>query len=109
MSTILENARVLTPGGVLDPGWVHVEDGTIKAVGRGTPSGATGGDRQNLEGAWLAPGFVDIHNHGGGSAWLSSTDQDELKKAVDYHVGHGTTTLLASLVTAPVDTMVASI
>src|SRR4051812_8294544 len=98
MSTILENARVLTPGGILDPGWVQIDNGKITAVRRG--KAPTGGAREGLNGAWLAPGFVDIHNHGGGGAWLSSTDPDELQKAVDFHVAHGTTTLLASLVTA---------
>jgi N-acetylglucosamine-6-phosphate deacetylase len=108
MSTILENARILTPGGVVE-GWVEVDGGTIKAVGQGQPPAGASGARENIDGAWLAPGFVDIHVHGGGSAWLSSTDPEELRKAVDFHVGHGTTTLLASLVTAPLEAMVASI
>lgn len=107
MSTILENARILTPGGTVD-GWVQIDGGTIQALGNGKPPAASG-EKHSLDGAWLAPGFVDIHNHGGGGAWLSSTDPDELRKAVEFHVAHGTTTTLASLVTAPVETMVASI
>jgi N-acetylglucosamine-6-phosphate deacetylase len=107
MSTILENARILTPGGLLDDGWVQIDGGIIKALGRGKAT--ADGARESLNGAWLSPGFVDIHNHGGGGAWLSSTDHGELEKAVDFHVAHGTTTMLASLVTAPIDTMVSSI
>lgn len=44
------------------------------------------------------PGFIDTHVHGGGGA--SYTDQDDIARAADFHLRHGTTTTLASLVTA---------
>jgi N-acetylglucosamine-6-phosphate deacetylase len=40
--------------------------------------------------------------HGGGGASFTSGDADEAQRAIAYHLGHGTTTMLASLVTAPV-------
>jgi N-acetylglucosamine-6-phosphate deacetylase len=93
MSTLLSGARVVTPAGVLDPGWVEVAGDRIAAVGSGgIPTGLT-----------VVPGFVDIHVHGGGGASFLSTDPDEAARAVAFHRRRGTTTLLASLVTAPLD------
>src|SRR5574341_351946 len=100
-------ARSSDGGAVLAGAWVVVRDGLIAAVGRGLPPpGAE--TSQDLAGAWLVPGFADLHVHGGGGAWLSSTDPEELGRAVRFHLDHGTTTLLASLATSPLDRMAAS-
>jgi N-acetylglucosamine-6-phosphate deacetylase len=121
---VLAGARVVTPAGTLRPGWVSVRGGLVEAVGRGAPESdgaarsdgpaADGAARfdgapvHDLDGAWLVPGFVDLHVHGGGGAWLSSTDPAEVGRAVGFHLGHGTTSLLASLATSPLDAMTAS-
>ena len=51
----------------------------------------------------VVPGFVDIHVHGGGGGAFPS-DPAEMAAAtataVDLHRRHGTTTMIASLVTA---------
>lgn len=47
----------------------------------------------------LIPGFVDIHCHGGGGYYFSDLDIENVKKARELHRAHGTTTLIASLVT----------
>ena len=50
----------------------------------------------------LIPGFVDIHSHGGGGFYFSHTDISSVRKARATHLAHGTTTMLASLVTEPI-------
>ena len=50
--------------------------------------------------ATVVPGFVDTHVHGGGGGAFSSAAGAETAAAVDFHLRHGTTTLVASLVTA---------
>jgi N-acetylglucosamine-6-phosphate deacetylase len=93
VTALLEGARIVTPARVVDPGWVRVAGDRIAAVGPGgTPSGLT-----------IVPGFVDIHVHGGGGASFLSADPDEAACAVEFHRRRGTTTTLASLVTAPLD------
>src|SRR6266545_7050817 len=95
MITPLAGARVVTPARVLDPGWVEVAGDRIAAVGPGgTSTGLT-----------VVPGFVDIHVHGGGGASFLTADPDEAARAVGFHRHHGTTTTLASLLTAPLDTL----
>lgn len=95
----LTGGRVVTPGGVLENGWVSVRDGRIAAVGEGA---APDGPTTNVGGGTIVPGFVDIHCHGGGGAAFTSSDPAKVRKAAAAHRKHGTTTLLASLVTRPV-------
>ncbi|MFF5108930.1 N-acetylglucosamine-6-phosphate deacetylase [Streptosporangium sp. NPDC000509] len=98
MSITLADARVVTPEGVHE-GWLTIEDGRITHVGQGSAPGAGLG----LGGRYVVPGFVDIHNHGGAGASFPTGDPDQASLAVDLHARHGTTTLMASLVTASTD------
>jgi N-acetylglucosamine-6-phosphate deacetylase len=100
--TVLANARVVTPTRVLESGWLRIEDGGIAEVGTGDPGGPAGVS-VDLGGSWVLPGFVDIHVHGGGGAAYTSGDPDEARAAAAFHRAHGTTTTLASLVTAGLD------
>jgi len=52
---------------------------------------------------WLVPGFVDIHNHGGGGASFTSGTVEDVLKGIRTHRNHGTTTLVASTVTGEMD------
>lgn len=100
--------RVVTPEGVLAPGWLHAADGRIVGVGAGEhPVLAADGEaeRYDLAGAWLLPGFVDLHMHGGGGHDVNDSPT-ELLQAVAFHARHGTTSTLVSLVTAPVEELV---
>lgn len=50
----------------------------------------------------LLPGLVDLHCHGGGGAsFPDAADAATARVAVAEHLRHGTTSLVASLVTAP--------
>jgi N-acetylglucosamine-6-phosphate deacetylase len=44
-----------------------------------------------------------MHVHGGGGASFTEGGPDDVRRAAAFHRGHGTTRLLASLVTAPLD------
>jgi N-acetylglucosamine-6-phosphate deacetylase len=104
-STVLAGARVVTPGGVLPAGVVELRGGLVADVRAGgcPPAGV------RLDGGWLLPGFVDLHCHGGGGASFSATDPDELRRAAAACADHGTSAVLASLVTAPVEALCAQL
>lgn len=101
---LIAGGRVATADGVLDPGWVLVEGGTITSVGAGAPPERPDAIRTDAAGAWVVPGFVDIHCHGGGGA--AFTEPGQVRQAVEAHRRHGTTTMLASLVSRPVPELV---
>jgi N-acetylglucosamine-6-phosphate deacetylase len=104
-SLLLAGGRVVTPEGVLDPGWIRVTGHLIGAVGPGDAPDqlAQGIPVTDLRGRWVLPGFVDLHVHGGGGASFTEGSGDDARNAAAFHRGHGSTTMLASLVTAPLD------
>ena len=53
----------------------------------------------------LIPGFVDIHCHGGGGYAFTDSNLDNVHTAIETHKSHGTSSLMASLVTAPLTTI----
>ena len=101
----LANGRLVTPDGIVD-GWLETAGGTITAVGPGEPPRPADRD---VAGQWVVPGFVDIHVHGGAGADFTTGSSEQARRIVALHRRHGTTTMLASLVTADVETMAASI
>ena len=104
--TILTGARVVTPTGVLPSGWVRVDGERITDVGATAPP--DDGDLVGLNDKWLVPGFIDLHVHGGGGAWATSRDPAEVRRAVQFHCGHGTTRTLLSVATASAPEMIAA-
>ena len=88
---------LLTGRELLRPGWIEVSEGTVDAVGAGAPPRPADRD---LGAVTVVPGFVDTHLHGGGGANFSAATPAETATAVAFHRRHGTTTLVASLVTA---------
>ncbi len=101
MAVLLAGGRVVTPGGVIEGGWVQIEAGVIAAMG---PGPRPPGEAVDLAGAWLLPGYIDLHVHGGGGHDASASPAD-LAAAVAFHRQHGTTRTLVSLVAAPLEAL----
>ncbi|MGP3735102.1 N-acetylglucosamine-6-phosphate deacetylase [Streptomyces sp. GDS52] len=103
---VLTGARVVLPTGTVDDGRVTVDGTRITATAPAnapsdTPESAA--ETLDLTGHWLVPGFVDLHNHGGGGASFTSGTVDDVLKGIHTHRLHGTTTLVASTVTGDLD------
>jgi N-acetylglucosamine-6-phosphate deacetylase len=80
-------------------GRLVVEDGVIVTVE------SDGGSGQASD-PYLAPGFVDIHVHGGGGHDAMG-DMDALDGLARHLIGHGVTAFLPTAVTAPLDSLYA--
>ncbi|MEY4323195.1 MAG: hypothetical protein RL410_976 [Actinomycetota bacterium] len=85
---------VVTPDREIAHGYVAIDNGVIVEVSSEGPA-----DSEKFSGA-LIPGFVDIHCHGGGG--FSFGVLDEIRGAANFHLQHGTTTILASQVSRPI-------
>jgi len=101
--TVLTGARVVLPSGVVDGGRITVE-GTRIAPDRAAPVPESAGV-VDLTGHTVVPGFVDLHNHGGGGASFTSGTAQDVLTGVRTHREHGTTTVVASTVTENLDTL----
>jgi N-acetylglucosamine-6-phosphate deacetylase len=100
----LRSERIITPSATV-AGEVAIEGGRIDGVGPlGTDDGVI-----DLGRLWLAPGYIDVHVHGGGGAQCNSSDRDEIAAVARFHVAHGTTALLATTVAAPPDELYAAL
>jgi N-acetylglucosamine-6-phosphate deacetylase len=102
---LIAAGTVVLDQGVCGPGWVQTSGERIVGCGAGSPPQPADVD---LPDAVIVPGFVDIHVHGGGGATYTGGDAAEIQRAAGFHREHGTTTTLASLVTAsPADLLAA--
>lgn len=109
MSGQVLRGRVVAPGRVLEDGVVVVDGERIAWVGTaaGAPDGVPLPDARADAPTYL-PGLVDIHCHGGGGAGFpDSPDVATARRAAVEHLRHGTTSLVASLVTADEETLLA--
>jgi N-acetylglucosamine-6-phosphate deacetylase len=97
LAAVVAADHVVTPERVLAPGWLRIDGGRIAEVGEGEPP-----EPAAHHGHWALPGFIDLHVHGGGGASFTEGGQDDARRAAAFHRAHGTTRIVASLVTAPV-------
>lgn len=98
--------RVVLPDAALPDGIVEFDGATITLV---APADRVEGPLPPSSDDLLVPGLVDIHCHGGGgTSFPDARDGEEAMAAVREHRAHGTTTLVASLVTAPGGVLLAS-
>lgn len=109
-STVLTGARVVLPTGVVENGRVSVAGGRVTEAGAmpssvGDAATSCGADPEALDltGHWVVPGFVDMHNHGGGGASFMAGSADDVLQGVRTHQEHGATTIVASTVTGDMD------
>ncbi len=94
---------VATGRELLRPGWIELSDGVVRGIGAGAPPRPVNVD---LGATTVVPGFVDTHVHGGGGASFSTAQPADTATAMQQHRRHGTTTLIASLVSADPDELV---
>lgn len=107
MTTILHSARLIDDGAVTDDAWVAFSDGVVTQAGVGdTWRDLPAGDVVDAAGAYLAPGFIDLHGHGAGGATFDD-GPDAIATGRAVHRAHGTTRAVISLVTASVDGLAA--
>jgi N-acetylglucosamine-6-phosphate deacetylase len=112
---IFTNARLIFPDGIRDGFGVVVEEGKIAAIRPPTPSLRRTGERTrahgeheviDLNGNYLAPGFIDLHVHGALGRDTMEASTEAFQAICEFHASGGTTSLLLTTATAPLDEIV---
>lgn len=113
MSSTAVRGRVVTPQEIIDDGVVLLSEGRIAWVGPADHAVAAGlGEalscaRSAPEGGFILPGLVDVHCHGGGGeSFPNAQTPEQAMTCVMEHRRHGTTSLVASCVTADASTLI---
>ncbi|MEM0100290.1 MAG: N-acetylglucosamine-6-phosphate deacetylase, partial [Desulfurococcaceae archaeon] len=102
---VLRHCKIITPNMVIKDGYVVIEDGIIKGVGKEPFKGPTS-ESIDLEGQLLLPGFIDTHTHGiSGLDITMNPDPSALLEMSSHYARHGVTGFLATTVSAPHDVL----
>src|SRR5260370_26879829 len=101
---IFKNGRLVFPNGVRDGLDLVAENGMITAIR--AQAAAIGETIVDLEGNYLAPGFIDLHVHGAMGRDTMQGSTKAFRTICDYHASGGTTSLLLTTATAPVKSIV---
>ena len=96
---IFSNARLILAEGIRDELELVVEGGKIAEIR--DRSGAA--DAIDLKGDYLAPGFIDLHIHGALGRDTMEATPEAFRAICDYHAGGGTTSLVLTTATAPIN------
>lgn len=91
--------NIVTPDGLLR-GWLRF-DAQVQEI-EGEPISEPAG------GPWILPGFIDLHVHGGGGRDVME-GEDALRTMARAHAATGTTSLLATTMTAPMAEIAAAL
>ena len=91
---VITNTKIILENGIVWDGTVLFDEDRIVNYGTAAdikiPEGAYVID---AKGKYTAPGFVDVHNHGGNGAWFYS----EPETASEFFIQHGQTTVLPAV------------
>jgi N-acetylglucosamine-6-phosphate deacetylase len=97
-------SRILTPQEEVGDGVILVDGTKIIAVGhRDEVQIPTDAVHYAAPGSTVVPGFVDIHIHGAGGHDVMEGTARALDKVTETVARHGTTSIVATTMTAPVD------
>jgi N-acetylglucosamine-6-phosphate deacetylase len=123
MTMTILNARLLDSREGGDTFDIHMEDGRIARIspgtamrvpgGHGSPSGGDAAEASlaaaeashDAAGAFAAPGYIDIHSHGGKGFDVMDATAEAFAAIARFHASEGTTSFLATTMTAPLDSL----
>jgi N-acetylglucosamine-6-phosphate deacetylase len=88
------NATLVLPDRLVPDGALEVAGGKLTAVGRHADVPSRGGDTYDAGGAYVAPGFVDLHVHGGDGADFMDGTLEAFETVVRAHTRHGVTSIV---------------
>lgn len=103
---LITGGSVIAPTAVISRGAVLVEGGSILKVGSASALGKEAVDQTiDAQGGVIAPGFINLHVHGGGGADAMDSSFDSLNQMSQFEAAHGTTGFLPTVMSSPLEQM----
>ena len=96
----IKSSNIISDGKITS-GYVYFEDGKIISVG---VDDLAYDEEIDVGDAYVSAGFIDIHTHGGGG-YPFEGEVDDIVGGVNFHLGHGTTSICPTISAAPIDDM----
>lgn len=101
MISRIKSSRIITPDGLFS-GYVYFDKTQILQVtAEELPCGTTYDVGEN----YVSPGFIDLHVHGGNGADFCQATPEEVASIADFHLRHGTTTIVPTITSVTFETM----
>lgn len=102
MVTKLYNGRIIVGDSVLDGYSVYWNNGIITQI---TDKPQPYNEAIDAQGAYVSPGFIDMHSHGGGGYDFMDGGADAIVQAVHMHQKHGTTSIFPTTLACSTDVL----
>ena len=103
-TTLLHVGTAITPKGEIHDAGILFRDGVIEIVAPRAGMELPGGAEEVAGGDYTAiPGFVDVHIHGAGGHDVMEANDGALRVITGKLAAFGTTSLIATTITASVD------
>jgi N-acetylglucosamine-6-phosphate deacetylase len=93
------NGKIVTPYKIIEGGCLLITGDTITEVSEKNIEAADAVEI-NAEGKFVAPGFIDIHVHGGGGCDFMDANETAFLKIAETHAQYGTTAMLPTTLTS---------
>lgn len=93
----IKSDKIVTPRGIFD-GFLYIDGQKIADVSEKCVPCC---EAYDFTGLFVSPGFIDLHTHGGGGHAFMDSSADEVLAGCDFHLSHGTTTILPTVSAGP--------
>jgi N-acetylglucosamine-6-phosphate deacetylase len=103
------NGQIVTPGEPVRPGTVVLDGGRIARLAPPDEPLPRGTAIIDAGGGYVAPGFIDVHVHGGGGADFMDATPEAVRTVCRFHASGGSTGLLATTAAAPTEALLAAL
>lgn len=97
--TKIFNGKILTPHRIIRDGCVIIENGIIREVSEKNIE-VSDAIQIDAHGKYIAPGFIDLHIHGGGGADFMDGTEEAFLTIAETHAKYGTTSMVPTTLTS---------